>query len=425
MNQLTAHRRILIVILIVILLPPAHSSSTRAAQPSASSPPIPFIKGHSWGWTGRRGEYASPEAADSLGRLAATGADTVCIAFATTMPDAQTPKFTWGEPSAQMVSDDEIRRAMKLARQHKLRVILKPVINCRDGTWRAWIKFLRPVTEAERTAGVAGHHDQWRDEPVFIEGLVPDDQQWTVWWDHYRRFILHYARIAEDNDVELFCVGCEMSSTEGFEDRWRQLIADVRAVYNGALIYNCNHGREREIAWWDAVDAIGVSAYYPVPPAEGVDEREAVKQTTPLNEILAALNPVKSELAALSEKWQRPILFIETGATSTRGAARHPWASGLDPLAHPTDQQEQANYYQAMFEVFHNEPWFIGYAWWDWPARLYPKEHAPNHRGFCAYGKQAEQVIRQWYAKPRNINHHPEQPHRHSERSEEPSSELR
>ena len=68
----------------------------------------------------------------------------------------------------------------------------------------------------------------------------------------------------------------------------------------------------------------------------------------------------------------------------------------------PTDQQEQANFYQANFETFWNEPWFMGWCWWDWPARLYPKSAAATDRSFCVYGKQAEDVLREWYAKPRS-----------------------
>jgi hypothetical protein len=54
-----------------------------------------------------------------------------------------------------------------------------------------------------------------------------------------------------------------------------------------------------------------------------------------------------------------------------------------------------------MFEVFWDEPWFLGFTWWDWPARLYSQDEAATHRGFCVYGKRAEGVVRQWYAKPR------------------------
>lgn len=383
------------VVIALILANYVEPGSVAAAEPPT------FINGYSWGWVGRRGDYASAEAAESMKKLAETGANTVCIAFATEIQDGQTPEFGWADQNPRMASDDEIRRAIDLARANKVEVILKPVINCRDRTWRAWIKFYRPTTAEERAAGVTGTLDPWQDEPAMLDGMVIDEQKWNAWWDRYAAFILHYARIAEAKQVEMLCLGCEMSSTEEYEVRWRALIADVRKVYHGAITYNVNHGREGELKWWDAVDVISISAYYPVPPPEGVSLEEAVKQTTPVAEIVAELEKVKLDLAALSAKWNKPVLFIETGAVNVRGSSRYPWSHGLDPREHPTDEQEQANYYQAMFEVFHEEPWFLGYAWWDWPARLYDADDACNHRSFCAYGKQAEQVMRQWYAKPR------------------------
>jgi hypothetical protein len=376
--------------------------ATNLAHATAAISDTPdFIKGYSWGWTGRRGDYASPEAAESMRRLADTGVDTVCVAFATEMQDAESPEFSWPDRNPRMVTDGEIRRAIDLARANGLKVILKPVVNCRDGTWRAWIKFFRPVTEQERAAGVTGELDPWGSEPVMRDGMVTDGQKWDAWWQNYSAFMLHYARIAQEKNVEVLCLGCEMSSTEEFENRWRELIAKVRGVYDGKITYNANHGREDDVSWWDAVDVISVSAYYAVPPPQGVSLEEAVKQTTPVLEIVAELEKVKLALAGLSAKWNKPILFIETGAVSVRGSARYPWTHRHDPRRHPTDEQEQANYYQAMFEVFYEEPWFMGFAWWDWPARLYDVENAERNRNFCVYGKQAEQVLRQWYAKPR------------------------
>jgi hypothetical protein len=42
----------------------------------------------------------------------------------------------------------------------------------------------------------------------------------------------------------------------------------------------------------------------------------------------------------------------------------------------------------------------MGWCWWDWPARLYDESEAATDRSFCIYGKQAEDVVRAWYAKP-------------------------
>ncbi len=367
----------------------------------ADAPRLGFVKGHSWGWVGSRGDYAGSEAAASMQRLAATGADCVCIAFATTMATVETPRFTWSDENPRMATDDEIRHAVDLARENGLKVILKPVVNSDDGVWRAWVKFYRPVTAEERAAGVAGELDTWADEPVMREGQTRDLAKWDQWWQSFRGFLLHYAKIAEEENVEMLCLGCEMNSTEEFADRWRELIAEIRDIYHGAITYDVNHGRENQVAWWDAVDVISVSAYYQVPPPEGQTIEEAIKSTTPKSEILAQLVKNKQELADLSAKFDKPILFIETGVTNVRGCARYPWSHPDAKLGDPIDQQEQVNYYEAMFEAFWDEPWFMGFAWWDWPAQLYEKADADEHRGFCIYGKPAEEVVRTWYAKPR------------------------
>ena len=52
--------------------------------------------------------------------------------------------------------------------------------------------------------------------------------------------------------------------TEHREAEWRQLLAAVRGVYPGTLTYNCDKYGEDHIAWWDAVDVIASSGYYPL-----------------------------------------------------------------------------------------------------------------------------------------------------------------
>lgn len=372
-----------------------------ASEGQQVRPEIGFVKGISWGWLGHRGEYEGPAAAESMRKLAKTGADWVCIVFATNMTAPDDPDFTWGADNPRMVSDDEVRRAIDLARENKLKVILKPVVNCADGTWRGWIRFYRPLTDREKQAGTVGEFDPWGKKPRMRVGEVTDTDAWQAWWSNYADFILHYAALAQEKNVELFCLGCEMNSTETHVDEWRQLIRQVRAEYAGPLVYDINHGRESALGWWDAVDVIGISAYYEVPPQHGETASQSAKETTPQAEIKSRLEGVRDALAAVSKKHNKPILFIETGVTNVRGAAHYPWSHPLENPDCPLDEVEQANYYRAFFEVFWNEPWFKGFAWWDWPAKLYPVEEATKNRSFCIYGKQAERVLRDWYSQPR------------------------
>lgn len=341
--------------------------------------PSGFIKGFSWGWTGVRGQYSGDAPADSMKKLAATGADFVCISFSTEMETFDTAGFSFSQDNERMVTDDEVRRAIQLARDNNLKVILKPVVNVQDGTWRAWIKFDTP------------------------DGSL-DMAKWDSWWSDFRQFLLHYAKIAEETGCEMYCLGCEMESTEPFELRWRNLIAEVRQVYGGPITYNANHGREDKIPWFDAVDVIGLSAYFPV----GTDDVEAaladdLTKVPPSDTSLSALKnrwlPVKERLETLSKQFNRPILFIELGVCNGKGCTAAPWTHQDPNMVYDAD--EQARYYQAVIETFWKEKWFMGFAWWEWPSHLYDHEKAITDIGFCIYGKPAENVVRQWYSKKR------------------------
>jgi hypothetical protein len=67
----------------------------------------------------------------------------------------------------------------------------------------------------------------------------------------------------------------------------------------------------------------------------------------------------------------------------------------------PASEEEQANFYSSVLRTFWVEPWFAGFFWWDWSVKLYPLEKARTNTGFDIYGKKAEGVLKEWYAKPR------------------------
>jgi len=345
--------------------------------PQMPKSPVGFVKGFSWGTSGSIGEYTGQKAAESMKLLTRTNSNWVCISFTLEMKTKSSTEILWDKTSPRMASDDDVRNAIRLARENGLKVILKPTVNCDDGTWRSWIGFKRPDGKTDTAA-------------------------WNKWWANYDECMVHYAKLAEETKCEMLCIGCEMGSTEPFERNWRNLIARIRDSYRGSLTYDTNHGQEAKIRWWDAVDIIGISAYYPVgtndTEAALAGDRNKLKTDTSLEGMLARWQPIRERLRALSLKWNKPILFIELGVRSAKGAAATPWEHDND---WPYDGDEQARYYHAAFESFWNEPWFIGYAWWAWPAHLYPEEQGVGNIGFCVYGKPAEDVVKSWYSRKR------------------------
>ncbi|NLX59772.1 MAG: glycosyl hydrolase family 53 [Phycisphaerae bacterium] len=359
-------------LLLVTTLSAAAPSPAPVEQPEPPNPviqsPVGFIKGYTWGWNSVRGDYLGKPAEDSMKALAETGVNWTTIAYAAHLPVWNEPRLVYGEADPKMPSDDEIRRAIQLARKHRLKVCLKPVVNegpdAPKGQWRGTIDFKTPDGKTDAAA-------------------------WEIWWTAYDAYILHHARIAQETGCELFCIGCEMKSTERFTEHWRGLIRKVRDIYTGPLVYNAVLDKLWDIQWWDAVDILGISAYswHPEQPDSSVEAQ------------VAYWTKWRTGLRALAAKTGKPIFFIEIGCRSARGAAA--MSGDFTHWEWPYDGEEQARFYEAAFRVFWNEPWFCGYSWWDWKVKLYKKDEADQNKEFVIYGKPAEQVLRTWYAKER------------------------
>lgn len=318
-----------------------------------------FIKGMTYGWGATRGDYRHDDAVQSMRKLKETGSEWMALSFWTYQDTVHSTKINFDY--AYTVTDRDIEFAVKQAHSLGLKVCLKPVVNSRDGIWRARIGF-----PAE-------------------EGAEP---YWQEWFASYTSFILHYAELAAELNCEMFCIGCEMVDTEYRSEQWREIINQVREVYSGPLIYNANHGSEEGVEWFDAVDVIGTSAYYPVANKPGDTE----------DTMIANWLPVREKMERLHQRFNKPIVFMEIGCRSALGCATMPWDFMHRDL--PFNEDEQANFYSSVIKVFWDMPWFSGFFWWDWSTKLYPLEEAKQNRGFDIYGKKAEDIVKHWYQQP-------------------------
>lgn len=305
-----------------------------------------YVAGMTWGWTGVRGTWAVPEAERSLDLMVERlGVTWTALTFAALQDTAQSTQIHFrDEPT---VTDDEVRWAIRAARARGLKVVLKPVVNVADGTWRAHINFFD------------------------IE--VPPEPKWSHWFASYTEFILHHARIAAEEDVEMLCIGCEMVQTDRREDEWRSLIAQVRGVYDGLITYNCDKYQEDHVGWWDAVDVISSSGYYPVDDWENQLDR--------IEPVVAAHD--------------KPFFFMEAGCPSRAGSPAIPndWNLPGEP-----SQQAQVDWYDAAFTACARRDWVRGFMLWDWPAKLYDEADAATDADYNVFGKAAEPVIKAAYA---------------------------
>jgi len=99
---------------------------------------------------------------------------------------------------------------------------------------------------------------------------------------------------------------------------WRDTIAAARALYDGPIVYGANFDQFEQVGFWDALDAVGVTAYFPL--SRYGDEGEALD---------ARLDRSWRDVAArLEATAPKPVYLLELGWTRRRGSTVRPWSYG-------------------------------------------------------------------------------------------------
>jgi hypothetical protein len=255
----------------------------------------------------------------------------------------------WGE------SDEGISKTTELARKSGIKTLLKPHL---------WVS------------------KGWPGDIV-----MKSDTAWRSWFHNYEAFIIHYAELAEKNKIEIFCVGTELHKTIGREKEWRNIIARIRSVYTGKLTYAANfHEEYEQIRFWDALDYIGIQAYFPLTQNE----------IHSLDELQKGWETPMASIERVHQRFRKPILFTEIGYRSDVKAGIEPWAWPEENSQTKMSDEAQANCYRAFFKTAWNKNWLEGVYFWKW----YP--HGPRRMAqvdFTPQGKSAERVMAEAFKK--------------------------
>jgi len=224
--------------------------------------------------------------------------------------------------------------------------------------------------------------DKWRADIEF-----KSEADWQAWFDSYSAYVLHYAQLCEQENVELFCIGTELRQpTVTQPARWRELTKKMREAFGGQLTYAANWNDEYDrIEFWDALDYAGIDPYFPL----------VCTLSPKVEELKSAWNDWLKPIEEWQKKINKPVIFAEMGYKSAQDATDEPWQhAAMGDL----NLEIQSNCYQAMLESFWDKPWFYGIYWWYWG--VHPTMGGPTNRGFTPQNKPSQEVVRQWYAKP-------------------------
>lgn len=214
---------------------------------------------------------------------------------------------------------------------------------------------VRPIREAHRrglkimiTPHLAywGTPFAWRGEIAFER---PAD--WERFFADYQAWLVKLATACRGADA--ITIGSELDRTVTHERAWRRIIDRIRAATPASLTYAANWTDYDKVPFWDALDVIGIQAYFPLSEAP-----------TPGTAALdRAWRARMTGLRDFSKARGRPILFTELGYNRSFAAARTPWDDATDgPEAEPF----QAECLAAALRAIEAEPCVRGAFLWKW-----------------------------------------------------------
>ncbi len=248
--------------------------------------------------------------------------------------------------------------------------------------------------------------DSWWGSGGYSEGW------WQVWFESYRQFILNYAKIAQETQSEhlilggksvlpafsggLYPDGHESDVPDMNEDAWLDLIADIRTLYDGDLIWSTTAHREMDPLpdFIYEFDGIYVTIESPLVPSDDAD----------LDSITGAItNIIDSLIYEVYRSTSKPI-WVALSYPSVKGATQgcalideNCFNDGLflsnETAPYPTDLDEQALIYNAVLPVLTSREWITGII-----TRGYEPTVVLQDGTSSIAGKPAQDVIQYWFS---------------------------
>lgn len=246
------------------------------------------------------------------------------------------------------------KQYIELLQENKVKIMLKPQIWIWHGQFTGYLKM---ITE----------------------------EDWKTLEDSYRNFILTYAQLAREMEVDIFCIGTELEQfIVNRPEFWNTLIAEIKQKYKGKLTYAANWDEYKRVPFWKELDYIGVDGYFPV----------SENQAPTVEESRMGWQRWKEELKVVSERENKQILFTEYGYRSVDFAGREPWKS--DHNMNTVNLEVQTNLTQALFDEIYGEDWYAGGFLWKWYINHQEAGGVENTR-FTPQNKPVEGLIREHF----------------------------
>lgn len=197
----------------------------------------------------------------------------------------------------------------------------------------------------------------------------------AAWFAAYQRALVQLAEVAQSEGAEALVVGTELRRLQA-APQWPGLVAAVRAVYRGPLLYVADGLEHAEtFPHWQLFDAIGTSLYPRLSEAPATRQRE--------------MEAAAVRLRTLGLREHRPVWVAELGLRSAAGSLAAPWLSPEQRKA-PVDTALQARVLSEWRKALDVQG-IAGVALWCWYTD--PEAGGLDDSDFTVQHKPAQQVL--------------------------------
>ncbi|HUY75815.1 MAG TPA: hypothetical protein VMV29_03535 [Ktedonobacterales bacterium] len=436
------------------------SSDTGAANGSGGGS---LFQGYvdSWSRKGSNGGFTTPASLTNMeSQVRLFHMNTVVIPVIADMPSRDGSELDWhssDQHSVNTLPESDYVQAVKDAISAGMVPILELEVRQEDQNF--------PGSDSSQLVGTI-----WSqlDHSQYIGGETnPIGQLEQDWFDNYTAFAVEYATISRQYHLPYFIIGDSLTNVAYDTDKtnatadpggvtqvpgenfpgcasvgrrdceWRHVIHAVHSQtydtldghqsqaggnYTGKLIYIASwngasggDGTDPEfekITWWDAVDIIGIDAYFPLFSSNAdVGVNDLMNAWRGVGQGLGGEKDIYGRITAVQTKFGRPVALV-AGYASSSGANNDPSnLTGGTPDG-GADQQEQLNDMQALLQTFGGAGWWDG-VFWNGDAPVAPRATQSNWAtnsnwagDTLATSKSAGQYLNKyWSSSPLPLSH--------------------
>ena len=330
-----------------------------------------MFKGVTFGYYAKNGYLGSEKARLEIDRIAELKVPWVCLVV-TVMQEAFYSTRMYRD-FIMTPGDDELIETIGDFHKKGVKVMLRPMIECWDGTQRSHLNL--------------------------PQGEIHTGKSFTYcddWFRNYEFLTRHYLRIAAQTGCEAYGFDSELNQLVRWTGKWLKLIELARSLYKGHLTTSFINTEQYiqylndKNFWFYALDSVGTSFYYPA----------SKDGSGTIEEMVDFMTPHAEQMAHFAEKLGTCFYLGECGCCSVDNATTLPyyWKNGKN-----YNGRQQADYLTAVIRMFKKHPWFGGLFWWKWDeqdeGRKFLTDDPSGDKGFTIWGKPAADVMKKWCEK--------------------------